>query len=66
MAKSTVTVEEKKRRPGRPATGKDPFVGVRIPPALIEQIDQWAKRHGGGRSQAIRRLVEMGLNAKAK
>jgi hypothetical protein len=62
MAKS-ITVTPKKR--GRPATGRDPFVGVRLPPALIAEIKKWAAKSNGGisRSEAIRRLVEIGLRA---
>ena len=41
--------------------GRDPFVGVRIPPHLIGRIDAWAKAHAMNRSEAVRRLVETGL-----
>jgi hypothetical protein len=59
MAKS-ISVKRKKR--GRPATGTDPFVGVRLPPALINTIDAWGKRQGtASRSEAIRALIERGL-----
>jgi Arc/MetJ-type ribon-helix-helix transcriptional regulator len=59
MAKS-ITVKPKKR--GRPATGRDPFVGIRLPPKLISEIDGWAKKaEAQSRSEAIRRLVELGL-----
>jgi len=65
MAKS-IKVQPKKR--GRPATGKDPLIGARFPPPLIEAIDAWgaASEQPMTRSEAIRRLVEMGLAAKAK
>jgi hypothetical protein len=59
MAKS-IGVKPKKR--GRPATGKDPLVGVRIPPHLIAGLDEWAEDQGISRSEAIRRLVEKGLS----
>jgi hypothetical protein len=58
MAKS-VKVKPKKR--GRPATGKDPLVGARLPPDLIKAIDAWAARNETTRSEAIRRLVELAL-----
>ena len=60
MAKS-VKVKPKKR--GRPATGRDPFVGVRLPPFLISEIEKWAAGQSAGlsRSEAIRRLIELGL-----
>ena len=51
----------KKRGPGRPATGKDPFVGLRMPPELTARIDAWAEQHSIGRSEALRRLAEKAL-----
>jgi len=58
-------VKQKKR--GRPGTGHTPFVGVRLPPPLIALVEKWASKHNGGlsRSEAIRRLIEIGL-AKPK
>jgi Arc/MetJ-type ribon-helix-helix transcriptional regulator len=62
MAPKSIKVKRKKRRRGRPATGKDPLVGVRLPPEMIKQIDTWAKREGvASRSEAIRRLVDQSL-----
>jgi hypothetical protein len=58
MAKS-IAVKPKKR--GRPATGKDPLVGIRIQPDLIARIERWAVGNDVSRSEAIRRLVEKGL-----
>ncbi|MGD9884904.1 MAG: hypothetical protein AB7F22_35680 [Reyranella sp.] len=64
MAKS-IKVKPKKR--GRPATGKDPLIGARFPPALIEAIDAWsaASEQPMTRSEAIRRLVEQGFRIPA-
>jgi Ribbon-helix-helix protein, copG family len=62
MAKS-IKAHLKKRR-GRPATGKDPSVSVRLPQSVIDEVEVWAAQKGGGRSEAIRRLVEIGLKAK--
>jgi Arc/MetJ-type ribon-helix-helix transcriptional regulator len=61
MAKS-ITVQPKKR--GRPATGKDPLVGARFPQDLIDAIDAWAAKNDASRSEAIRRLVELGLGKR--
>jgi len=63
MAKS-IQIQPKKR--GRPATGKDPLVGARFPQELIDAIDDWASQNESSRSEAIRRLVELGLLAKAR
>jgi hypothetical protein len=60
------------RRPGagRPATGKDPDPGttIRLPPDLKTAIDAWRRKQDDlpTRSEAIRRLIELGLKAKQK
>jgi hypothetical protein len=63
--KKSIKVEPKKRR-GRPATGKDPHVAARMSVDLIGQVDAWGVANSVTRSEAIRRLVELGLKAKAK
>ena len=57
--KKSIRVKPKKR--GRPATGKDPLIGARLPPALITKLDAWAGRESIGRSEAMRRLLEQAL-----
>jgi hypothetical protein len=58
------------RRPGsgRPATGKDPVRTIRLSDEFIAKVDAWAARQvdDPGRSEAIRRLVELGLKSKGK
>jgi hypothetical protein len=50
------------RKRGRPATGRDPVSAIRLSPDLIATIDKWAARNDvSSRSEAIRRLVEVGL-----
>jgi hypothetical protein len=49
------------KRRGRPATGKDPQVVMRMPVELIKRVEQWAKLNDITRSEAIRRLVEHAL-----
>jgi len=64
---ASIVVKPKKR--GRPSTGgRDPLVAARLPPTLTAAIDAWAAKAGDGvtRSEAIRRLVELGLKAKGK
>jgi hypothetical protein len=60
----SIPVKQKKR--GRPATGVDPFVGVRLPAETLDAIDTWASKVGDEltRSEAIRRLIDLGLKAK--
>jgi hypothetical protein len=62
MGKS-IKVHQKKKV-GRPATGRDPAVTVRLP--SLSEVEVWATARGMSRSEAIRRLVELGLKAKAK
>jgi hypothetical protein len=63
---SSKKVIPKKR--GRPRTGKDPMLAFRAPPAFTAEVEAWAKREpdSPSRSEALRRLVELGLAAKAK
>jgi len=63
MAKS-ITVKRKKA--GRPATGTEPLYGVRISDELMGQIQKWGRENAATRSEAIRRLVELGLKAKGR
>jgi hypothetical protein len=64
MKASREKVRPKKR--GRPATGKDPMMAGRMPVALIEEIEAWADAHAVSRSEGLRQLVQLGLNAKPK
>jgi hypothetical protein len=63
--KPPTTVKRKKR--GRPATGVDQLYGVRIPDNLILAIDRWTvDNDSSSRSDAIRRLLELGLSFSKK
>ena len=57
-----------KKRRGRPATGQGLQIGTRWPDETVAMIDAWATAQDDepSRSEAIRRLVEFGLKAKAK
>jgi hypothetical protein len=63
--KKSIKVAPKKRR-GRPATGKDPHIAARMPAQLIADVVAWAAANDTSRSDAFRRLVELGLKAKGK
>ena len=39
---------------------------VRLPAELTAAVDKWAEDHEANRSEAIRRLVELGLTVKTK
>src|SRR6266567_4184326 len=62
MAKS---VAAPKKRRGRPATGRDPVTAIRLSVDLRARLDAWAadQQDEPGRSEAIRRLVEIALAA---
>jgi hypothetical protein len=66
MGKSNKVVPKKSR--GRPATGRDPVTAIRLSPDLRATVDAWADRQDDkpGRSEAIRRLVELGLTVKTR
>jgi hypothetical protein len=63
--KKSIKVTPKKKR-GRPATGRDPHVTSRMPPDLIAEVEAWATANETTRSEAIRRLVELGLTMKTR
>lgn len=56
--------DNQKRTRGRPATGTDPLVGVRMPPELIKAVDAWAGKNDHTRASAIRHFVEAALKWK--
>jgi hypothetical protein len=60
------TIGGKRAGAGRPATGKDPVRTVRLSDDFMAKIDVWASQQDDepGRSEAIRRLVELGLKVK--
>jgi hypothetical protein len=57
-----------KKQRGRPATGQGVQIGTRWPESTVTAIDVWASRQedSPARSEAIRRLVEIGLTVKTK
>jgi hypothetical protein len=66
MGKSNKVLPKKGR--GRPATGRDPVTAIRLSPELRATVDAWAAKQDDapGRSEAIRRLVEIGLTVKTR
>jgi hypothetical protein len=50
---------------GRPPTVEGPVTAIRLPPALRAAVEKWAAQQPDkpGRSEAIRRLIEFGLDA---
>jgi len=66
--KKSISVNKKSRGRPKKKGGVYPVSAVRLPPKLAAAIDAWAsgQEDEPGRSEAIRRLVELGLKAKAK
>jgi len=63
MAKQSKTVHKKSR--GRPAGKKyTETIPARLEPATLTSLDAWAAANDMSRSEAIRRLVELGLKVK--
>lgn len=62
------SISDNRKKPiGRPKVGAI-LIGVRVPPADVAALDAWIKKHTAGlsRPEAIRRLVESGIKAKAE
>jgi hypothetical protein len=61
--KKSISVNKKSRGRPKKKGGVYPVSAVRLPPDLGDAVDQWAKSQVGAptRSEAIRRLVEIGL-----
>jgi hypothetical protein len=55
-----------RKRPGRPATGQDPVTAIRLSAKMRENVEAWAAAQDDepGRSEAIRRLVEIALEVE--
>jgi len=58
------TVLPKPNKGGRPATGRDPVRAMRLSEEFVAKVDAWAAKQEDqpGRTEAIRRLVEIGLS----
>jgi hypothetical protein len=49
----------------RPTSGREAISAVKLSERLTADVDAWAEAHDTVRSDAIRRLVELGLRATA-
>jgi hypothetical protein len=56
----------RKKRMGRPPTGRPILASSRFPKATNAAVNAYAKRHGITRSLAIRLLVEVALKDQIK
>ena len=62
MVKSISEIQKRGR--GRPATGRDPPVTVRLSKEMIKVLNSRAAESKVTRAEIIRRLVELGLKVK--
>ena len=53
------------KKRGRPRTGRDPMIGVRLPERMIKKIAKVAEARSANRSDAVRWLLEQGLDSGA-
>jgi hypothetical protein len=60
------TISAKQKSAGRPATGVTPMMGFRVDPVIRAEIVRWAEEQPDmpSLSEAIRRLVALGLRVK--
>jgi hypothetical protein len=66
--KKSISVNKKSRGRPKKKGGVFPVTAVRLPPALGADVDKWAGSQADEptRSEAIRRLVELGLAVKTE
>jgi Arc/MetJ-type ribon-helix-helix transcriptional regulator len=66
--KKSISVNKKSRGRPKKVGGVYPVTAVRLPPEVGAAVDQWSRSQGDAptRSEAIRRLVELGLAGRAK
>lgn len=64
--KKVIPAEPKKR--GRPATGRDPLIALRMPVEERQAVEGWAAKQPDklSLSKAIRRLIERALATEAE
>jgi metal-responsive CopG/Arc/MetJ family transcriptional regulator len=55
-----------RKKGARPSTGEMPVSAIRLSAEMRQKVERWADRQNDkpSRSEAIRRLVEIGLKAK--
>jgi hypothetical protein len=66
--KKSISINKKSRGRPKKKGGVYPVTAVRLSPALGANLDKWAASQSDTptRSEAIRRLVELGLKAKTR
>ena len=66
----TIVHESQKKKMGRPRSVSEddlaPAISVRLPPVVLSQVDRWTAEKEMTRSETVRWLVELGLDAASK
>jgi Arc/MetJ-type ribon-helix-helix transcriptional regulator len=57
-----ITVTPKRR--GRPPTGRDPHLTMRLPQEMIDALEHWAAENHLSRSEAGRQLIALALKSR--
>lgn len=57
----TASINGNQKKRGRPATGERSHVAARVSDDEAKKIDAWAKIYNVTRAEAIRRLIQIGL-----
>lgn len=60
MNKSISVIQKKKR--GRPATGSNPLIAIRLPKEEIKRLDHWASKIGETRTGAVRKAIKRAID----
>lgn len=60
-----MTQTKSAKKVGRPATGRDPAISARVPESVVEAIDAWAEAASTTRSDAIAKLIGLGVETPA-
>ena len=59
-----VEIRQSTQADANSGTDRSPVSAVKLPADLTASVDEWARAHGIHRSEAIRRLVEIGLKSE--
>ncbi|MBF0877290.1 ribbon-helix-helix protein, CopG family [Gluconobacter cerevisiae] len=61
---NAISVHQKKKRGRPPENGRDPLISTRMPEQDVAALEAWAAAHNLSRSEAIRRLIQKGLDSE--
>ena len=56
---------KRRKKRGRPRTGQDPVIGLRVPAAMLRKIDKLADALSENRTNTLRWLLAAGIEGNA-